>query len=193
MVIAVSRITLPNDVDGTDIILRDGSVLRRSLHRAVGQPPVRRHDYAADGTAGGALSAGAGDDAPMTDTPAVSVRIAISRLDIGATAPRCWKRTGWSCRPTRGPDAAGADAHRAAGAGRDRSGGRDPDRPAGRSARRDYRRRYTTLTSCRRNGRGTGPPRCLADRLGRAEASLIRGIFEARTHAAARLTAETKV
>lgn len=81
-VVAVSRIVLQSDIDGTDLILRDGSVLQRSM----------------TGRWGSRLSVGMTDRlterlaarypralvtaSPLTDTPTVSIRMTVSRLDI---------------------------------------------------------------------------------------------------------------
>ncbi|MBS0639374.1 MAG: membrane integrity-associated transporter subunit PqiC [Proteobacteria bacterium] len=81
-VIAVSRVVLQSDMDGTDMILRDGSVLRRSL----------------TGRWGSRLSVGMTDrlterlaarypravvtTTPLTDAPTVSIRVTVGRFDI---------------------------------------------------------------------------------------------------------------
>ncbi len=81
-VIAVTRLTLPSDVDGTDLILRDGSTLKRSLtgrwasRLSVGMT-TRLTERLAARYPRALVTA-----SPLTEAPAVSIRIAITRLDI---------------------------------------------------------------------------------------------------------------
>jgi uncharacterized protein len=83
-VIVVSRITVPSDEDSTDITLRDGSVLRRSIsgrwgsRLAVGMT-TRVAERLAERFPKALVTT-----APQTDAAAATVRINISRLDIGA-------------------------------------------------------------------------------------------------------------
>ena len=84
MVISVSAITVPNDVDGTDVIVRDGSILRRSpagrwasrlsvgVTSRVAERLAERYPQMLVTTT------------PASDTPTMSIRINISRLDVGA-------------------------------------------------------------------------------------------------------------
>ena len=82
-VIAVSRILLPTDVDGTDLILRDGPTLRRSLtgrwasRLSVGMTNRLTERLAARYPQALVTSS------PLTDTPAATVRVNVTRLDIG--------------------------------------------------------------------------------------------------------------
>ena len=84
VVIAVSRITLQSDVDGTDIILRDGTVLRRSLTGRWGTRlstgiAQRLADRLAERYTQALVTT-----SPLTDAPDVTLRINVSRLDIAA-------------------------------------------------------------------------------------------------------------
>jgi len=84
LVISVPAITVPNDLDGTDIIVRDGSVLQRSragrwasrlsvgVTARLAERLAERYPQAVVTTT------------PVSDTPALSIRINISRLDVGA-------------------------------------------------------------------------------------------------------------
>jgi uncharacterized protein len=84
VVISVSAITVPNDVDGTDVMVRDGSILRRSptgrwasrlsvgVTSRLAERLAERYPQMLVTTT------------PVSDTPAMSIRINISRLDIGA-------------------------------------------------------------------------------------------------------------
>jgi hypothetical protein len=83
-VIAVSQITLPNDVDSNDIILRDGSVLRRSMTGRWGSRLSVGMTARLTGRLAARYPQALVTSAPLTDAPSVSVRIAISRLDISA-------------------------------------------------------------------------------------------------------------
>ena len=83
-VIAISRVTLPNDVDGSDILVRDGSVLRRSMTGRWGSRlsvgvTARLADRLAARFPQALVTV-----TPLTDTPNVSIRININRLDIEA-------------------------------------------------------------------------------------------------------------
>jgi uncharacterized protein len=84
IVISVSAINVPNDVDGTDIIVRDGSVLQRSR---TGRWASRLSDGVTSRLAERLAERYPQmlvTTTPVSDTPAVSIRINVSRLDIGA-------------------------------------------------------------------------------------------------------------
>ncbi|MFL5283403.1 MAG: membrane integrity-associated transporter subunit PqiC [Rhodopila sp.] len=81
-VIAVSRMTLQNDVDGTDLMLRDGSTLRRSLTgRWASRLSVAMTNRLTERLAARYPRALV-TSSPLTDTAALSIRINVSRLDI---------------------------------------------------------------------------------------------------------------
>ncbi len=110
MVISVSAITVPNDVDGTDVIVRDGSILRRSptgrwasrlsvgVTSRLAERLAERYPQMLVTTT------------PVSDTPAMSIRINISRLDVGAGNRRAAARAGGRTGQPTGTDARHFDA-----------------------------------------------------------------------------------
>jgi uncharacterized protein len=105
-VIAVARVTIPDELDTADIVIRDGSTLRRSQRgrwasrlslsitdRLTGRLAERRRDAVVT-------------DRPLTDTPAFRVLINIGRLDV-TTAGAATLDADWlivprdPARPTR--------------------------------------------------------------------------------------------
>jgi uncharacterized lipoprotein YmbA len=85
VVIAVARVTLPDELDTEDIVVRDGSTLRRStLGRwasrlslgITGRVTARLAEQRPDALV---------TDRPLTETPAYRVLINIGRLDVSTT------------------------------------------------------------------------------------------------------------
>jgi uncharacterized protein len=84
VVIAIARVTIPDELDTADIVVRDGGTLRRS---SVGRWATRLSlavtDRLTDRLAArdpGALVT----DRPLTETPTVRVLVNIGRLDVSS-------------------------------------------------------------------------------------------------------------
>ncbi len=83
-VIAVARVSVPDELDNEDIVVRDGSTLRRShLGRWASRLSLGITDRLTERLAARRPDALV-TDRPLTDTPAYRVLINIGRLDVSA-------------------------------------------------------------------------------------------------------------
>jgi uncharacterized protein len=84
IVIAITRVTIPDELDTADVVVRDGSALRRSsLGRWASRLSLGITDRVTE-RLGQRYPGVLVTDRPLTETPAVRVLINIGRLDVSA-------------------------------------------------------------------------------------------------------------